>query len=134
MVGESNGGCDLTSRLCVLSGILSCQAVRRIARLPDFPDPRFLGKPLSSCYLEGTLSVSLSQGGSHDSPLASSSALATDLGDVESGIPQSQSTIQVSTHRNQRTAGSCKHHCGRSPEIHSRSFQTRQQVLLGFPD
>jgi hypothetical protein len=39
--------------------------------------------------LRGTLSVSPSQGGSHDNPLAPSSALATDLGYVESAILQS---------------------------------------------
>ena len=97
-----------------MGGILSCPS-RPADRLPDFPGP----------VLEGTLSVSLSQGidSSHDNPVAPSSTLATDLNDVENAILQSQSTIQVSTRRNQRTTGFCKQNRGRWPDIDPRSFK-----------
>jgi hypothetical protein len=85
----------LTSKYHAAGYVLHWLRYPTTAGLPG--SQMFLGKPLSSCYLEGTLSVSLSQGGSHDNPLAPSSALATDLSDVESAILQSQSTIQVST-------------------------------------
>ena len=99
-------------------------AVRRIdSRTSQIPD--LLSKLLSS--------VSLSQGSSHDNPVAPSSAHATNLSDVESAtwILQSQSTIQVSTRRNQKTAGFCKQNRGRWPDIDPRSFQGASRCCRG---
>jgi hypothetical protein len=50
---------------------------------------------------------------------------------VEGSILQSQSTIQVSTCRNQRTAGSCKQHRRRWSAINSQSIQRACRCCWG---
>jgi hypothetical protein len=63
--------------------------------------------------------------------LTISSSLLLPLYHVESSFLQSQSTIQVSTCRNQRTAGSCKQYRGRWSAINSQSIQRTCRCCWG---